>query len=425
MTIRTASAPPRHAPAKHAVKREALLDEAARQINDLGAGAVSLNAIATTVGLSRNALYYYVTDRADLAFRCYLRTCETTTEDLAIAYEEGANAAARIRTYVERMLTLDRAPRAILSDQDFLPEPQRATIADLNQRNVETLQNLITDGVSEGLFRPVHAEIAAQALLGMLNWTQLSSKWLGHRDGRAARKRAALTICDIFFNGLSTSQGKTFACPIDVGLLTARPFNAFDRAQATQEKMAQLMGAASRLFNRRGLDGASLDDISASVGATKGAVYHYFDDKTDLITRCYERAFDLYDLFMETALTGRGSGLERSLTILHLNCQAQAGPTPPLMLQPGLFSLPEIHRARFVAQSQRLWRGSQKMIRQGLADGSCRPCDAATVSEVTAGAFLWLPKWLPEDYALPATDVADQICSLFSAGIARGPLSEC
>ena len=71
--------------------------------------------------------------------------------------------------------------------------------------------------------------------------------------------------------------------------------------------MAQLMGAASRLFNRRGLDGASLDDISASVGATKGAVYHYFDDKTDLITRCYERAFELYGLFMETALAGSGN----------------------------------------------------------------------------------------------------------------------
>jgi AcrR family transcriptional regulator len=43
---------------KRAVKREALLDEATRQINMRGAGAVSLNAIAEAAGLSRNTLYY-------------------------------------------------------------------------------------------------------------------------------------------------------------------------------------------------------------------------------------------------------------------------------------------------------------------------------------------------------------------------------
>jgi AcrR family transcriptional regulator len=409
----------RVAPAKHAVKREALLDEAARQINDRGAGAVSLNAIAETVGLSRNALYYYVTDRADLAFRCYLKTCEAATEDLAIAYEQGADPADRLRIYVERTLTLHRPPRAVLSDQDFLPDPHRATIADLNRRNVETVENLISDGIAACLFRPVHAEIAAQTLLGMVNWTQLSSKWLGHRDGQAARKRAAATILDIFFDGLSVGRGKAFTSTIDVEKLTARPFNAFDRVQATQEKMAQLMAAASRLFNRRGLDGASLDDISASVGATKGAVYHYFDDKTDLVTRCYERAFDLYDLFMETATASGGSGLDRSLLVVHLNAQAQAGPAPPLMLQPGLFSLPDAQRTRFVEESRKLWQASQRLIRQGIDDGSCRSCDATTIAEVTAGAFLWLPKWLPLDYALLPREVADHICQIFSDGIRR------
>jgi hypothetical protein len=41
--------------------REALLDAAAREINLRGAAAVSLNALAEQLGLSRNALYYYVT----------------------------------------------------------------------------------------------------------------------------------------------------------------------------------------------------------------------------------------------------------------------------------------------------------------------------------------------------------------------------
>ena len=171
----------------------------------------------------------------------------------------------------------------------------------------------------------------------------------------------------------------------------------FDRAQATEQKMNQLVGAASRLFNRRGIDGVSLDDISASLGATKGAVYHYFDDKTDLVVRCYDRAFELYHRFMSAAESEGTNGFERSMLVMHLNAQAQAKVAPPLMLQPGLFSLPETHRAKFVAQASTLLRTARAMLQEGITDCSCRPCEPAAVAEFAAGAFLWLPKWLPED----------------------------
>lgn len=403
---------------KHAVKRQILLDEAARQINDRGAGAVSLNDIAECAGLSRNALYYYVTDRADLTFQCYLRTCEAATENLAAAYEQGRDAIERIRIYTERTLSFDQPTLAALCDPDFLPEPHRATILDLHRRNIETLENFIQDGISEGVIRPTHTEIAAQTLHGMINWTQLSHKWLNQKDGNALRKRLTGAILDLFFFGLAASEGKNFSCPVDVVTLTTRPFNAFDRAQATQEKIAQLVAAASRMFNRRGIDGASLDDISASVGATKGAVYHYFDDKMDLITQCYERAFDLYSMFVDVAVAQGTTGFERSMIVMHLNSQAQAGPTPPLMLQPGLLSVPESHRARFVQQSLDIWRRCEALIRQGIEDGTCRPCDARAVSSVSAGSFLWLHKWLPEDYALTPFQLADTQCRILINGIA-------
>jgi len=405
--------------AKRAIKRQRLLEEAARQMNARGAGAINLSEIAEAAGLSRNALYYYVTDRADIAFQCYLRACEATTENLAIAYEEGEDAIGRIRIYVERMLDFDQPELAALYDPDFLPEPQRSTIFELSRRNVEALQNLIEDGVREGRLKPAHTEIAAQMLLGMINWTLLSVGWLGQKDGKPLRRRVTQAILDLFLHGLASTSGKDFTCRIEVGSLVARPFNAFDRVQATQEKMAQLIDAASRMFNRRGIDGASLDDISASVGATKGAVYHYFDDKMDLITRCYERAFELYALFVAVAREHGSTGFERSMTVLHLNSQAQGGASPPLVLQPGLLSVPESHRLRFIAQSREIWGRCTDMVREGIADGSCRQCDAQTVAHVSAGAFLWLHKWLPDDYPLSPAQIADTQCQIFTNGLAR------
>lgn len=404
-------------PKQRARVREALLDAAAEEINLRGAAAVSLNALAERLSLSRNALYYYVTDRSDLVFRAYLRTCETTADDLAIAFEEGRDPVERLHLYIERVLCSRRPSLAILTDIDFLTDSQRETIADLSRRNTEALQTLLNAGTSEGRFRAVDHAIVAQCLVGMLNWAQLSAAWLGYHDTAKVRARSAAAIIDILFNGLAARPPSDFVCPVELSTLTARSFNAFDRAEATQEKATQVAIAAARLFNRKGLDGASLDEIGASLGATKGAVYHYFDDKTDLVLRCYGMAFDLYERILDTASDLSMSGLERSLTVMHLNSEAQSGEEPPLILQAGLFSLPAEQRARFVGRAQRLWEMSDGLLRDGISDGSCRDCDHRMVAEITAGAFMWIPKWIETYGDRDAKAIAAAMTELFAQGI--------
>ncbi|NJN37341.1 MAG: TetR family transcriptional regulator [Nitrospiraceae bacterium] len=208
-----------------------------------------------------------------------------------------------------------------------------------------------------------------------------------------------------------------FNCSIDLATLTARSFNAFDREEVSQEKATQVAIAAARLFNRKGLDGASLDEIGASLGATKGAVYHYFDDKTDLVVRCYRNAFELYERILHAADSLETSGLDRSRTVMQLNSEAQAGTEPPLILQAGLFSLPDAQRAHFVAWAQRLWKMSEELLQRGIADGSCRNCDHNTVAEITAGAFMWIPKWIDPPAASDAKQAAAAIADLFAHGI--------
>lgn len=402
---------------KRAAKRERLLAEAAREINAVGAGAVVINDIAERVGLSRNTLYYYVSDRADLVFRCYERACEAFTDDLVAAEDANTHPGELIAALVERQLDFDRPPQAVLSDVDFLPPPQRAVIREQQARNVAALRALMDEGIEAGVFRPCDTEIAAQSLIGMMAWARLSAEWIGRRDSRAMRRRSAAAIVDIVLNGFASGPRPPPLCDIDVERLTARPFNAFDRRQANEVKIDQLIAAASRLFNRRGIDGASLDEVAAMVGATKGAVYHYFDDKADLVSRCYRRAFELYDLFMATAIGAGTTGFEKAIITTHLNIQAQAGPVSPLMLQPGRMALAEADRELFTRAAGRLRIASTRNMRRGIADGSCRPCDAALASEMAAGTFLWLPKWLPEDYDLSPRQIADETCAFLAFGL--------
>ena len=59
----------------------------------------------------------------------------------------------------------------------------------------------------------------------------------------------------------------------------------FDRSAAT---IADILGAARKLFAGEGFDATSIDDIAAKAGVAKGAVYHHFDSKEEIFTRVLE-----------------------------------------------------------------------------------------------------------------------------------------
>lgn len=69
--------------------------------------------------------------------------------------------------------------------------------------------------------------------------------------------------------------------------------HAGERRTSRQEKRAQtraaLLDAAERLWAQHGIRGASLDEIAAQAGMTKGAVYSNFTGKTDLILALLDR----------------------------------------------------------------------------------------------------------------------------------------
>lgn len=51
----------------------------------------------------------------------------------------------------------------------------------------------------------------------------------------------------------------------------------------------RLLAAATRLFAERGYDRTSVQDIVEAAGVTKGALYHYFGSKDDLLHEIYGR----------------------------------------------------------------------------------------------------------------------------------------
>jgi AcrR family transcriptional regulator len=54
-----------------------------------------------------------------------------------------------------------------------------------------------------------------------------------------------------------------------------------------EQRRAQLLAAALRVFARQGFHAASVSDVAAEAGVSQGTVYHYFDSKESLLLAAY------------------------------------------------------------------------------------------------------------------------------------------
>jgi len=90
------------------------------------------------------------------------------------------------------------------------------------------------------------------------------------------------------------------------------------------EKRRQILDGAQAIFHAQGFDAASMNEIAAAAGVSKGTLYVYFEDKEHLFVALIEREREkhrqhIYDALTEhpdlpRALAGFGANLIRLLT---------------------------------------------------------------------------------------------------------------
>jgi AcrR family transcriptional regulator len=391
-------------------KRDAVLDAAARRLNARGVSQTSLSEIAADLGVSRAALYYYVEDREDLVFQCYRRACEAMARDLDAAAKAPGSGLDRLAAFVALALDAERPEPAALAEVAALGSPQRETIEALHHGNLAQLIDLIEAGIADGSIRACDPLIVAQALVGVVSWIPLVPRWTGEpeADFRARAQAGALTLVR---DGVAADPASALTYqPLDIAILRPARGNAFDRDAAAALKLEALLRAASRLFNRKGVETTSIDEIAAEVGATKGVVYHYLADKPDLVARCFRRAFAMSDRILQAVELSGGSAIHRTLAgtalLVEANLDDEFCPLAPLA---GVEALPAEARDEIVARVRALEQGYPKVAAEGLADGSVRDVDLTAVAQAMAGAFGWLHKWFRPELCDPKAVVAEHV----------------
>jgi AcrR family transcriptional regulator len=155
-------------------------------------------------------------------------------------------------------------------------------------------------------------------------------------------------------------------------------------------RRAELLDRATALFVQHGYDNVSLNDLIAAVGVSKGAFYHWFPSKDELITALAERsARDQFTAIEEAIARCGGTALDRLNALLQagFDVKMRMGAPEHLAAMVSLLRPENAHLyGRIVAVSEDLVRPLlARVISDGVREGVFRTFDADGVADMILG----------------------------------------
>jgi AcrR family transcriptional regulator len=191
------------------------------------------------------------------------------------------------------------------------------------------------------------------------------------------------------------------------------------RVRALPER---LLGAATRLFAENGYENTSVREIVEAAGVTKGAMYHYFAAKDDLLYEIYHRLLALQTDRLERIAAGPGTPEQRLraavLDVIDTSCAHLDGLT---VFFRSMHLLPEERRRDVRAERRRYHERFRSLVEEGRRDGTFRadvPADLAV--NFLFGAVHQISTWWRPDGPLGPREVGEYYVGLFLGGLRPG-----
>jgi TetR/AcrR family transcriptional regulator len=156
--------------------------------------------------------------------------------------------------------------------------------------------------------------------------------------------------------------------------------------RSVPEEMVAKLRRASEMFASAGFEAARMEDLAKVTGIPTSTMYYYFAGKHEVLAFLVRDYLDNLAVRIADSLAGAEDATERLARILraHLGVMAAQPNTCQVLLSElgRVGRLPELSEA---VQSA-VHRPLQKVLAEGVADGSFRPLDTETTTSTIYGA---------------------------------------
>jgi AcrR family transcriptional regulator len=181
----------------------------------------------------------------------------------------------------------------------------------------------------------------------------------------------------------------------------------------------RLLNVARTLFAEKGFEGTSVQDVVVAAGVTKGAMYHYFSSKDDLLYEIYGRVLRMQMERLEKFVSQEGSVEER----LHAAAADVVVTTIENLDSTTIFfrslhQLSEEKQKEIRRERRRYHETFRAMVVEGQQSGVFRDDVSADLCvDFFFGSVHHLPMWWKPRGRLSGQEVGRSFADLFIAGL--------
>lgn len=182
-----------------------------------------------------------------------------------------------------------------------------------------------------------------------------------------------------------------------------------------------LLHVAVAVFNERGYEATSMEDLAARLGVTKSAIYHHVRGKEELLRLAVDRALDGLFAVTEEPQARTGRAIDRLEHVVRGSVRVLAAELPFVTLLLRVRGNTEAERAA-LQRRREFDRIVTALVAAAEEEGDVRPdVDPAVTSRLLFGTVNSLVEWYRPGRGLSADDLADAVVRTAFDGLRTGP----
>ena len=197
------------------------------------------------------------------------------------------------------------------------------------------------------------------------------------------------------------------------------------RGSGKTDKHRVILQQAAVLFNKRGYNAVTMDDIANALGASKLSIYYYFKSKEDILYLINEMAQNrvLKGLKEILASDNAPEAKLRMAIKNHLNVLLSEL-SPDIVALRQQHSLSLANRRKLIKKRDLYDQAFRGIISEGIKQRIFRDCDPKLAHFAIIGAISHILNWYSPDGALTEEEIADFFSDFLIRSILRTPLEK-
>jgi AcrR family transcriptional regulator len=200
------------------------------------------------------------------------------------------------------------------------------------------------------------------------------------------------------------------------------------REAAVVDSRQEILRAAARLFQQRGYDATSMNDVASALKLSKGGLYHHFQGKDEILFEIMNHAMEITEERVLAPVRGIANPAERLRALIRLHMEVVLSPRDREItvmlhenhpLPPGLRKRINHRKKEYVHFVENLIGEVQKDFQKEkrLSPGSQNAVSPRAAAFALLGMINWIYQWYKPEGNLQAQTLIPQFTELFFEGI--------